>query len=48
MKLQTEISTKQLFEVGGKAVAIFLPEKFSAKDLPADICRHVVLIFYNI
>lgn len=34
MKLQTEISSKLAFEIGSKAVAILLPEKFSAKDLP--------------
>ncbi len=37
MKLQTQITTKSAFAVDSKAVAILLPEKFSAKDLPADL-----------
>src|SRR3990167_9179996 len=37
MKLQTQLSTESVFSLETKAVGILLPEKFSAKDLPADL-----------
>lgn len=37
MKLETQVSTKSAFSISSKAVAILLPEKFNAKDLPKDL-----------
>jgi leucyl aminopeptidase len=37
MKLQTQVSTKSAFDQGVKAIAILVPEKFNAKDLPSGI-----------
>ncbi len=37
MKLQIQVSTKSIFAIESKAIAILLPEKFNAKDLPSDL-----------
>lgn len=37
MILKTSVSTKSVFDLGAKATAFFVPEKFTAKDLPAEL-----------
>ncbi len=37
MKLTTALTTKSVFEVGAKSIVFFVPEKFSSKDLPAEL-----------
>ncbi len=37
MKLVTVLTSKSAFEVGAKSIVFFVPEKFSSKDLPAEL-----------
>ena len=37
MKLTTALTTKSVFDLGAKSIVFFVPEKFTAKDLPAEL-----------
>lgn len=37
MKLVTALTSKSVFDVGAKSIVFFVPEKFSSKDLPAEL-----------
>jgi len=37
VKLETSLTVKHVFDIGAKSMVLFVPEKFTAKDLPAEI-----------
>jgi len=37
MILKTTLTTKSVFDVGAKGIILFVPEKFTAKDLPSEL-----------